>query len=713
MSGAVLRPLLLLVAAATATPAHAGPPNDEFAGAQNISTLPFRHEVDATAAGLEPGEPKPPCAFPGQSVWYRLPAAAHPRPLAIDTFGSAYNTALTLWSGDELPALQHAACNDDVHGYKMRSRILFTPQADRAYYLQVSAPQLNGTNLVLNVREVPAPASLERTEPFAIHAADGTLLAGHVYLPKRPGKKRLATVLELSPYWNTLYIASDAAAVKQEDRETLWRWLGPYLDAGFAVALVNMRGTGLSGGCMEWGSANDRADAARVVEALAAQGWSNGTVGMIGLSFPGWTPFLAAAEQPRALKAIVAMSGVVDPYKIVMRNGASRSAESGLTTFNVLTRGIPYASATEHDPVFVPPADPWREAACGNEYAQHQQHGTDAYLWGGRTPWWDERDLRPLLAGTGVAVLATTGFMRNRFPEVGDTHDTQLDDLWGWLGGDKRFMFGQWPHDFPQRDDFADMAVAWFDHYLRGGPQLVAPGIVEYQDVESDTLRGTWHQAPSWPPPHRATTVYFAHDGRVVANPDEVAPSTQTFASTELDVMPHDCPGILARYISPPLAEDVWLAGGFTTVLELSSTHPDGNLLVSVHGRDGVAPCGDPLLTLQPFATEAGRALGDILHRRPDDPAKPFPISVPGVLVTTGSVELHGAPFVKRVRRGERLVVLVGTRSVADSAPVADKPLLTVHTGPGLAGSLTLPVVSGTLRFQAEPVAAAASLPLP
>lgn len=35
-------------------------------------------------------------------------------------------------------------------------------------------------------------------------------------------------MLEFSPYRNTLYIGSEDAAIVQEDRVTLWSWLGPY-----------------------------------------------------------------------------------------------------------------------------------------------------------------------------------------------------------------------------------------------------------------------------------------------------------------------------------------------------------------------------------------------------------------------------------------------------------------------------------------------------
>ena len=691
--------LAALAPAATGPALAAPPPNDAFAQAVEIRSLPFHDEIDAREAGLEPGEPKPPCAYPGQSVWYRLPPMASPQPLAFDTFGSGYDTALTIWSGEELAALQHAACNDDVHGYKIRSRIRFTPQPDRTYYIQVSAPQLNGTALVLNVQLTAAPATLSRIQPFETQAADGTLLKGHVYLPVRPGKKRLATVLELSPYWNTLYISSTDAAVRQEDRTTLWRWLAPYLDAGFAVALVNMRGSGLSGGCMQWGGPLDRNDAARVVETLATQHWSNGTVGMIGLSFPGWATFMAAAEHPRALKAIVPMSGAVHPYRINNANGVSRGSEYLFTQFNVQTRGVPYASATEHDPVFVPPLDPWREAACAGEYAAYQRQGTQDFLDGSASEFWRERDLRPRLAGTDVAVLATTGF--------NDGHLTQFDGLWDLLGPDKRFLMGRWPHDFPTRDDFTDMAVAWFDHYLRGGPQVIAPGVVEYQDARDAGGLTDWHEATRWPPLDAGVPLYLSSAGRLVASAGAVAPSTQTFASTGLEPIPHHCPGVQALYVSPPLAEDIWLAGSFDVALTFTSNLPDGNVGAGLYASTTVSDCSSqPDAAFGPVASSISQAVTDLRHRGTENDAGPFPTDRPI------GFEIRSTPLAKRVRRGERLILAIAGGPLGD-APNLLKPVLTVHTGAAHLGSLKLPVAAGTLHFQAEAPAPATAVPPP
>lgn len=98
------------------------------------------------------------------------------------------------------------------------------------------------------------------------------------------------------------------------------------------MAAVSVRGTGRSEGCLRFGDEVDWRDASAVIKALAGQPWSNGRVGMYGLSYPGWTQFMAAATRPPALKTIVPVSGVTDLWSLLNRNGAPLT-QVGSTAF--------------------------------------------------------------------------------------------------------------------------------------------------------------------------------------------------------------------------------------------------------------------------------------------------------------------------------------------------------------------------------------------
>jgi putative CocE/NonD family hydrolase len=81
--------------------------------------------------------------------------------------------------------------------------------------------------------------------------------------------------------------------------------------AGFAVVSVQMRGTGCSGGESDLFDLPTRLDGYDAVETVAAQPWvKGGTVGMVGISFSGFSQVATAATHPPHLSAVAPMSFV-------------------------------------------------------------------------------------------------------------------------------------------------------------------------------------------------------------------------------------------------------------------------------------------------------------------------------------------------------------------------------------------------------------------
>jgi predicted acyl esterase len=97
----------------------------------------------------------------------------------------------------------------------------------------------------------PGASAAVSVHPFAATAADGAVLRGDVYVPDTAHP--VATVLNLSPYWNTAHSPQSYGPSDQQLSMGDGAFAGALtklLDAGFAVALVNMRGSGKSDGCL-------------------------------------------------------------------------------------------------------------------------------------------------------------------------------------------------------------------------------------------------------------------------------------------------------------------------------------------------------------------------------------------------------------------------------------------------------------------------------
>lgn len=116
------------------------PPNDNFADAQAIASLPFADlNVSTSGATTELGEPSPSmgdCESITNTVWYTFTPTAD-AVLQGDTFGSDFDTVLGVYTGATLPALTNVACNDDVGGELLQSKVVFSAMAGVTYRFQV------------------------------------------------------------------------------------------------------------------------------------------------------------------------------------------------------------------------------------------------------------------------------------------------------------------------------------------------------------------------------------------------------------------------------------------------------------------------------------------------------------------------------------------------------------------------------------------------
>src|SRR5262245_59752060 len=135
---------------------------------------------------------------------------------------------------------------------------------------------------------------------------DGVRLAADVYLPTggRSGE-RFPVLLEYLPYRKT------------EGRDRSQALYSYFVQRGYAVARVDIRGTGNSAGRLiphEY-SEIEQADGEVVIDWLSRQRFSTGKVGMFGISWGGFNSIHMAMRRPPALKAIIAVDATDDLYQ--------------------------------------------------------------------------------------------------------------------------------------------------------------------------------------------------------------------------------------------------------------------------------------------------------------------------------------------------------------------------------------------------------------
>jgi predicted acyl esterase len=137
---------------------------------------------------------------------------------------------------------------------------------------------------------------------------DGTTLSINVNFPIGGGPGPWPVVIDYSGY--------DPSAPGGPPQEAL-----PFQVQGYVVVGVNMRGTGCSGGAFDFFEMLQSLDGYDVVEAVAAQPWSNGDVGLVGISYPGISQLFVAQTQPPHLRAITPLSVIADTYRSTLYPG--------------------------------------------------------------------------------------------------------------------------------------------------------------------------------------------------------------------------------------------------------------------------------------------------------------------------------------------------------------------------------------------------------
>jgi putative CocE/NonD family hydrolase len=285
------------------------------------------------------------------------------------------------------------------------------------------------------------------------------------------------------------------------------------------MAEFTVRGSGGSGGCFEWGGPNEQRDQVSVIEWLARQSWSNGNVGMTGLSYGGMTPLEAAIQAPEALKTVVVGGIHSDLYTtFATPQGAWLSTADAFSPgFNVLYGIAPPVLGNPQTAVQRPldqrVCDDVVDLSTSNHLSE--RHGA----------LWDARRLIDRFDKVTASVLLYQGMLDGLV--TGSYHGAQDDWAWQALSNaPKRSIMGQWAHDFPgacassfcadgkfptgwRQRDWQGTVFEWLDYWLKGiGAKPGRLGSVDYQDSS-----GAWHESKEWPPREtRDEVLYLADD---------------------------------------------------------------------------------------------------------------------------------------------------------------------------------------------------------
>ena len=351
-----------------------------------------------------------------------------------------------------------------------------------------------GQKIPLPDLDPPAPYSVtvERGVAVARPGSPPVILYLDLFRPAVEG--RFPSLLEAVAYRREIlqYAEPDPA------------WLA---SLGYAVAIVDARGTGSSQGI--WGvfSEEEVSDIVWLVDDwIPAQPWSDGKVGMYGPSYMGILQYRVAARNPRHLEAIFPGVAMADAYRDIFYQGGIFDQEF-ILTWAAATMGLSLLPGTQlfKDPVSALVAL-FEHALAVPEVLSLLEMTTDQPFFRERSPmtyWADLKDV-PVFATAGWLDIFTRGTLLNHIGLTGTASAGSA--RFAGAPAPRRIVVGPWYHLGGAMLDGLPAAVLhkrWFDWHLkaRGDPDYSLYDILDPRYPVLLYVMGAekWRKEESWP----------------------------------------------------------------------------------------------------------------------------------------------------------------------------------------------------------------------
>jgi uncharacterized protein len=553
-------------------------------------------------------------------------------------------------------------------------------------------------NTALNLREkladAPAMTPLEVLgledaavfEPVVpLPLRDGVRLSANILLPKDKAQQRLPVILIRSPY-----------TPSGEVSESLASTLLPHLvRSGYAVVIVNDRGTQWSEGSYQWlkGANQDGSD---ILDWITRQTWSNGKVGTFGCSSSGESQAPLATLNHPAHKAMVEMAGATAAGSIpgyrdqgifyhggvpdlawtwwyhrfglkerpLMPAGAGQNTRERIAAsfspepdygegdFLSLVSHLPTADIlrasgapmTEWDRLItLTPASPeWKEFDFVRDGDKTRVPGLHI------DSWYDEIEAYP----TVKMFQYLSGNSPNQHLVMGPTAhcemgtETPATSVGDRTVGDGRF-------------DYVTLVTRWFDRWLKDDASVPELPAVQYYVLNSSK----WKTSETWPPPGgRPVRLYLSSsghansasgDGRLLAKESARGAASDEFTDDPMHPVPslggsccsdqvaRDQSGIEARqdvlvYSSEAFTETTRIVGDVTLNLYVSSSAPDTDVmvkLVDVDTQGHAYNLSDTALRM--------RYRNGVAAAPPMRPGEVYPVKITGMITASDFLPGH------------------------------------------------------------------------
>jgi putative CocE/NonD family hydrolase len=508
-----------------------------------------------------------------------------------------------------------------------------------------------------------------------IEMPDGVRLSADLYMPTNiSAEDRLPVILEYLPYR------------KLERRSRNYSVYSYFVTRGYIMAAVDMRGTGNSEGRLIPHEYSDIEldDGEFVIDWLSKQAFSNGNVGMFGISWGGFNSIQLAVRQPPALKAIIAVDATEDLYQDDVH------FMDGIMHMDSWEMSQELSNARPAAPDYIIDDDNFNNRFDTEPWVMttkvQQRDG----------PFWDRASSRDKYDKIKIPSF-----------HIGGWYDGYRDSLPRMLANVEapvKAMIGPWSHAFPHSPypepgmEWRHEAVRWFDQFLKGEDTgiLDEPRFAVYvrewhpPGPYLEYVPGFWRWEDGWPIDRIQHTRMYPQGNHTLSAeaPDDSVHSLRYMPSSGLEVggpvmwwgdvahdqRPSDAYSLV--YDTDPLEADTEILGLPMARLSVSADAPQANWMVRV---SDVAPDGT--------VTQVAGAAFNGTHR---NSAREPEAIVPGEVFDL-DIELHFTSWV--FPKGHRIRLAVSNAQWPMLWPTPYPMTTTLQLGGVDASFIELPIV--------------------
>ena len=533
---------------------------------------------------------------------------------------------------------------------------------------------------------------------------DGARLKADVFRPRSGG--RFPVIASLAAYMKDKLWVPPPDLEEKPNPYMNWETPNPlwWVPRGYALVRIDSRGSGKSPGLTDPWSASESRDYYDGIEWAGRQSWSNGRVGLNGISYFAMVQWLVANLKPPSLKAMIPWEGAADMYRDFGYHGGIFSFGFVVNWYNNHMAhhllGKPQASAPD---AF---SKPW--------VWEYMRHNLDSDWYHGRRAVWEKIDVPLYSAGNWSGMGLHLRGNTEGYARAASRHKKL------------RIHAGTHYHPFYSNEGRMDQ-LRFLDTWLKG----VDTGIMREPPVKLLIRKGghgnyEWRGEQEWPLERTRWTKFYlrpdARPGRDGAEGELAAEAPRkgtsvsypasgmtkagvASASWTSTALAGSLPRMGVWFETAPLAHDTEVTGPAVLVLWVSSSTEDMDIFATVRNID---PEGRDVFELgqqsQPIPVAKGwlRASQRKLDAALSLPYRPYHAHDERQWLKAGEpvkVEVEIWPTCMVFRKGHRIRLDIQPRDGTGSAPYThysadyNSGTNTVYAGGARASYLLLPVI--------------------